>query len=54
MDEHEETIAKSSHCNDFVIEQNKAPADSNVTGMCSFVPYNIYLIGIILFFLTLF
>ncbi|KAM0836829.1 hypothetical protein ACQ4PT_062061 [Festuca glaucescens] len=28
MDQHEDTVVKSSHCN----EQNKAPTDSNVTG----------------------
>ncbi|KAM0907139.1 hypothetical protein ACQ4PT_016308 [Festuca glaucescens] len=32
MDQHEDTIVKSSLCNEHVIEQNKAPTDSNVTG----------------------
>ncbi|KAM0920016.1 hypothetical protein ACQ4PT_007794 [Festuca glaucescens] len=32
MDQHEDTVVKSSHCNELVIEQNKAPTDSNVTG----------------------
>ncbi|KAM0869312.1 hypothetical protein ACQ4PT_040754 [Festuca glaucescens] len=32
MDQHENTVVKSSHCNEHVIEQNKAPTNSNVTG----------------------
>ncbi|KAM0912822.1 hypothetical protein ACQ4PT_012559 [Festuca glaucescens] len=32
MDQHEDTVVKSSHCNEHVIELNKAPTDSNVTG----------------------
>ncbi|KAM0868672.1 hypothetical protein ACQ4PT_041161 [Festuca glaucescens] len=32
MDQHEDIVVKSSHCNEHVIEQNKAPTDSNVTG----------------------
>ncbi|KAM0919396.1 hypothetical protein ACQ4PT_008298 [Festuca glaucescens] len=32
MDQHEDTVVKSSHCNGHVIEHNKAPTDSNVTG----------------------
>jgi hypothetical protein len=41
MDEVEVAVVKSSHCNDIVSEQDKAPADSNVTSMFSFlVTYN--------------
>jgi hypothetical protein len=41
MDEVEVAVVKSLHCNDIVSEQDKATADSNVTGMFSFfVTYN--------------
>jgi hypothetical protein len=41
MDKVEVAVVKSSNCNDIVSEQDKVPADSNVTGMFSFlVTYN--------------